>query len=40
MNGDIKRYVKSLLFIAVTFLLLCAWLVREYSLPKLWELWG
>ncbi len=38
MNGDIKRYVKSLLFIAVTFLLLCAWLVREYSLPKLWEL--
>ena len=37
-NTQGKHYGKSLLFIAATFLVLCVWLLREYSLPKLWEL--
>lgn len=37
-NAQGKHYGKSLLFIAATFLVLCVWLLREYSLPKLWEL--
>ena len=36
-NAQGKHYGKSLLFIAATFLVLCVWLLREYSLPKLYS---
>lgn len=33
-----KRYGWSLIFLAVTFVLLGVWLIKEYSLHDLWEL--
>ena len=38
MKAEEKKYGRSLAFIGVTFVALCLWIVRQYTLQSLWEL--
>ena len=37
MKAEEKKYGRSLAFIGVTFVALCLWIVRQYTLQSLWE---